>query len=159
MAVRQVKVHGRKVWQARVAYHRLRKSAVCESKQAARDKEADLLRELREKHDRAQQEEQAPATVKALFEAYVADLQARGKGAETVGRAAQTAMAVEAVLPELLSKEVPRITDADIFAFRAAMTRAGKRVVEAVAGKRVERRGPAKPSTVNRDLRTILPGR
>ncbi len=35
------------------------------------------------------------------------------------------------------------------------MTREGKRVVQTVAGERQEGRGPAKPSTINRDLRTI----
>ena len=106
MSVRQVKVHGRKVWQARVAYHGLRKSAVRDSKSAARDAEAELRRELQGQHARAEQGRQAPATLKALFEAYVADLEARGKGAETVGRAAQTATAVEAILPDLLNRPV-----------------------------------------------------
>jgi len=46
--------------------------------------------------------------MKQLFEAYVSDLEARGKGPESVGRAAQTATAVEAVLPELLAKPVGR---------------------------------------------------
>src|SRR5438309_6489421 len=55
MSVRQVKVHGRKVWQARVAYHGLRKSAVRDSKSAARDAEAELRRELQGQHARAEQ--------------------------------------------------------------------------------------------------------
>jgi integrase len=138
MSVRQIKVHGRKVWQARVAFQGLRKSAIRASKEEARQVEADLLRELKEQAGQAEQEGQRPATLRALFEAYVADLEARGKGAETVGRAAQTATAFEAVLPQLLDKPVGKVTDADIFAFRQARDRQGK-----------------KPSTINRDLRTI----
>ncbi len=50
MSVRQVKVHGRKVWQARVAFHGLRSSRVCASKEAARTAEGEaLLAEV--KHD------------------------------------------------------------------------------------------------------------
>src|SRR5262249_53963503 len=95
------------------------------------------------------------ATVKALFEAYVTDLEARGKGPDTVRRAAQTAISVEALLPDLLKKPVGAVCDADIYAFRTAMAREGKRVVERVAGKRTERRVPAKSSSINRDLRTL----
>ncbi len=72
-----------------------------------------------------------------------------------MSRAAVTALAVQTVLPALLDKAVGAVTDADIYAFRAAMRREGKRIRETVAGKRVERRGPAKPATINRDLRTI----
>jgi hypothetical protein len=93
--------------------------------------------------------------VKQLIEVYVADLEARGKGPDSIGRAAQTAIAVEAALPMLLEKPVGQVRGADIFAFRAAMVREGKRIREVVAGKAIERRGPAKPGTINRDLRTI----
>jgi integrase len=76
--------------------------------------------------------------VKALFDAYVLDLEARGKGPDTVGRAAQTGKAVEAVMPEFLAVPVGKVKDADIFAFRERRQRSG-----------------SKPATVNRDLRTI----
>ena len=154
MSVRQVKVHGRKRWQARVAYRGLRKSALRDTKGDAREVEGELLRELKGEATKAEQGG-APATVKLLFEVCAADLEARGKGPETIGRAAQTATAVEAMLPQLLDKPVGRVTDSDIFAFRTAMAVRGKRVVEIVAGKRVVRREPAKPATINRDLRTI----
>jgi hypothetical protein len=36
MSVRQVKVHGRKVWQARVAFQGLRSSRVCGSRETPR---------------------------------------------------------------------------------------------------------------------------
>jgi integrase len=76
--------------------------------------------------------------MKALFEGYVTDLEARGKGKDSVGRAAETAKAVERLMPELLACPVGRVRDRDIYEFRQARTRDG-----------------AKPSTVNRDLRTI----
>jgi len=59
------------------------------------------------------------------------------------------------LLPELLDRPVSKIGDADVFAFRAARLREGQRVDELVDGKRIERRMPCKPSTVNRDLRTL----
>ena len=155
MSVRQVKVNGRRVWQARVAYHDLRKSALRDSREAARDAEADLLRRLREQHARAAQEQQAPATLKALFEAYAADMQARGKDPESVGRVACTARAVEALMPSFLAKPVGQIGDADIFAFRNARLREGKLVYEMVGHARRAKRVPNKTSTINRDLRTL----
>jgi hypothetical protein len=66
-----------------------------------------------------------PATLKALFEAYVEDLVNRGKGDETVARAAQTATVVEALMPELLTKPVGRITEADLFGLPSSPGRAG----------------------------------
>jgi hypothetical protein len=50
---------------------------------------------------------------------------------------------------------VSRIGDAEIFAFRNARAREGKLVWETVAAEQIRRRVPAKPSTINRDLRTI----
>src|SRR6516225_8858432 len=58
-------------------------------------------------------------------------------------------------MPELLDKPISKIGDAEIFAFRNARAREGKVVYEIVAGKRQERRIPNKPSTINRDLRTL----
>jgi hypothetical protein len=47
VSVRRVKNHGKWVWQARVAYRGLRKAAFRDSKEAARDAEGELLRELK----------------------------------------------------------------------------------------------------------------
>jgi len=138
MAIYRKRVNGRKVWWVRVNYRRLNASRVCESREAAKDAEAELREALRRKVEQEEQAGLQPATVKALFEAYVADLENRGKGPDTVSRAAQTATAFEAVVPELLEKSVGKIVAADIFAFREARSRAG-----------------AKPSTINRDLRTV----
>ncbi len=157
MAVRRIRVHGRKVWQARVAYKGLRKSTLRETKEEAREAEAALLQELKAQAGRAAEQAQAPATLRQLFEAYVEDLDARGKDEETVARAAQTARVVEALVPELLNKPVTRITEADIFAFRRARLSQPcftprPKDPERAPAKPAE---PAKPSTINRDLRTL----
>jgi len=62
----------------------------------------------------------------------------RGKGEGSQERAEYTPPAVETIAPELPGKAVSAITDADIFIFRNGRRRAG-----------------TKPSTINRDLRTI----
>jgi integrase len=90
-----------------------------------------------------------------LLEAYVADLERRGKGEDTVKRAASTAKMVERVTPALLDMPVSAIGDAEVFAFLNARARDGRIVYETVAGKRQERRIPNKPGTINRDLRTL----
>lgn len=109
----------------------------------------------RRKQPRSEQQGQRPATLRQLFEFYAQDLKDRGKSEDTSGRAEQTALAVERLLPELLDRPVSKIGDAEVFAFRAARLDAGKLVHELVDGKKVERRLPSKPSTVNRDLRTL----
>src|SRR5262245_65815195 len=58
-------------------------------------------------------------------------------------------------MPELLDKPVSGIGDADMFAFRNARAREGTRVYDRVAGQKVPRRIPTRPSTINRDLRTL----
>jgi hypothetical protein len=138
MAIYRKRINGRKVWWVRVNYRGLNASRVCESKEVAKDAESTLRESLRRKVEHTEQTGLQPATVKALFEHYVADLAARGKGPETVGRAAQTATAFEAVLPTLLAAPAGQFKEKDVFAFREARTRAG-----------------AKPSTANRDLRTV----
>jgi len=120
MAVKRVKVHGRKVWQARVAYKGLRKSTIRETKEQARDAEAGLLQELKAKVGQVAQEAQAPATLRGLFEFYAEDLEARGKGEDTIGRAVETARALERLMPDLIDRPVTKIREADIFAFRKA---------------------------------------
>ena len=138
MAIYRKRINGRKVWWVRVNYRGLNASRVCESKEVAKDAESTLREGLRRKVKHTEQTGLQQATVKALFEHYVADLAARGKGPDTVCRAAQTATAFEAVLPALLTTSAGQFKEKDVFAFREARSRAG-----------------AKPSTVNRDLRTI----
>lgn len=174
MSLRRVKVNGRKVWQARVAYKGLRKSAIRPSKEEARDAEAELLRELKEQAGQAEQAGNAPATLRKLFEFYVEDLESRGKGSDTIGRATETAHAVERLMPELLDRPVAKIGEADIFAFRKVRTETSLPALDLVdraaalrhdgkttKAEALERQAQArqrqgtKPSTINRDLRTL----
>lgn len=138
MAIRKIKNHGKWVWQARVAYRGLRRSAFRASKDEARQAESDLLAALKAEAARVEQHEQRPATLRHLLEFYALDMRARGKGEESVGRVDYTRRSVEAVTPEILDKAVSAIGDADVFAFRNGRARAG-----------------TKPSTINRDLRTL----
>ncbi|MGH7325468.1 MAG: hypothetical protein ACREJ9_12600 [Candidatus Rokuibacteriota bacterium] len=62
---------------------------------------------------------------------------------------------IEALMPDLLERPVSRIGEAEIFAFRQVRLREGKVVYDLVDGERRPRRVPAKPSTINRDLRTL----
>jgi integrase len=174
MAVRKIKVNGRWVWQARVAYKGLRKSTIRETKDTARTAEAELLQELKAKVGQAAQLAEAPATLRRLFELYAEGLEARGKGAETVGRAAETARAFERLMPDLIDRPVTKIREADIFAFRKArestslsalalreraeaLRRAGKTSrADAFERKAIDRQSRGtKPGTINRDLRTL----
>jgi len=155
MSVRKIKNHGTWVWQARVAYKGLRRAAFRPSKEEARDAEAELLQALKAEHGQAERAAATPVTLKQLFEYYVADLEARGKGEESVVRAAQTALVIERLMPELLTRPISRIADADLFAFRNLRMREGKIVRERVGEEMRERREPAKPSTINRDFRTL----
>lgn len=155
MAVRKHKSHGKWVWQARVAYQGHRRSVYCATKNEAKGQEAKILQDLRAEREQADQAERTPATLRMLLEHYVADLEQRGKGIDTVIRASSTAKMIERVTPAVLDMHVSEIGDAEIFAFRNARARDGKLVYESVAGKRQERRIPNKPSTINRDLRTL----
>lgn len=77
------------------------------------------------------------------------------EGEESVSRVDYTRRAIEAVAPSLLDKPVSRISDADVFGFRNARGKEGKRVIVGVAGTKHERRVPALASTINRDFRTL----
>src|SRR5260370_37316211 len=95
-----------------------RRATFRDSKEAARHAEGELLRQLKAEAGQAELEGQRPATLRQLFEYYAEDLEARGKGSDTIGRAAETAKAVERLMPELLEHQVGRIGDREIFAFR-----------------------------------------
>lgn len=138
MSIRAIRVHGRKVWQARIAYRGQRMSTIRATKGEAKTAEAELLGKLQAKVGQLEQAGGAPATVRALLEGYAERLAARGKSPDTLGRATSTALAVERLMPALLDKPVGSVTDADIFAFRQARVRAR-----------------IKPSTINRDMRTL----
>ena len=188
MAIRRITVNGRKVWQARVRFHGLRTSTIRATKDDARQAEAELLQTLKTKRATAAEAAAAPATVRALFEAYAQRLADRGKGPDTIAVVAQTARAVERLLPEWLDRPVSALTEADVFAFRrarversvvalryqddaaalraraqAAQAANRPRSAEAALAKAARReqmadaaqRAGTKPSTINRDLRTL----
>jgi integrase len=138
MSVRQIRVYGQWVWQARVSVSGQRRSRLAATRAEARQHEAEFLQSLRREADQIERVLDQPATVRMTFEGYAEDLEARGKGPDTIARAAQTAKAFEAVLPEWLDRPVSELGDKQVFAFRQGRDRAG-----------------AKPSTINRDLRTI----
>ena len=138
MSIRAFKLHGRKVWQARVAYRGQRMSTIRPSKAEAKTAEAELLGKLQARAGQLAALGGAPATVRGLLEGYAERLAARGKGPDTIGRAASTALAVERLTPALLDKPVGAVIDGDLFAFRQARVRGG-----------------TKPATINRDLRTL----
>jgi integrase len=157
LAIYRKRINGRRVWWVRVNYRRLNASRVCVSREAAKDAEAELRDALRKKVEQTEQTGRQPATLKALFEAYVEDLMARGKGDETIRRAAQTARVVEALMPELLAKPVGRITEADLFAFRRLRAERPSLAPRSKDPAKKPMRPPAaaKASTINRDLRTV----
>jgi len=155
MAIKQVRVHGKKRWQARVAYQGNRLSRLCESKDAAKAAEAELLQGLRATSEREAQEGTAPATLELLCEAYTRDLEARGKFEDTIRTARNTtARLADFFGPRM--KEPLRLTEADLYAFRAARMRQwARRGKKAKDGTRPPLAGGVKPSTINRDLRTL----
>jgi hypothetical protein len=154
MSLRRIKVNGRKVWQARVEVGDLRKSALRPTKQEALDAESALRGELKARTAHDEHTADRAATLRDVLEFYALDMEARGRGAESVSRVDYTRRVIEALMPELLDKPVSRIGDADV-AFRNRRAREGSVVHQVVAGEKVTRRVPTKPSTINRDLRTL----
>lgn len=138
MSVHRIRNHGKWVWQARVAFQGLRKAAFRATRDEAREAEGELLAELKAKVEEKDQADARPATLRQLLEFYALDMRARGRGEESVGRVAYTGKILESLIPELLDKPVSAVGDADLFAFRNARAREGTR-----------------PSTINRDLRTL----
>ena len=153
MAVKKIRVHGNVRWRARVVFRGTQKVAYCPTKDAAKAAEVEFYQALREEAEQAERAGQQPATLRALLDLYVADLEFRRKPSETVGRARDTAKTIARVLPELLDRPVSVIGDDDIRAFITGREREGK--VEVVAGKRTARRVPLAPGTANRDLTTL----
>jgi integrase len=139
MSVRRIKVNGvRWAYQARVGYQGQRKSSLHATRREAKDAERELLDTIKAELQQAQAEAEKPVTLRMLLEAYAQDLEHRGKGKDSVERAASTALAIERLCPELLARPVSTIDDADIFTFRKVRQASG-----------------SKPSTINRDLRTL----
>jgi integrase len=154
MSVRQVRVHGRKAWQARVAYLGRRTSQICENKDAARTAEGELLRALKAQAGADEQETERPATLEEALEGYKANMATRGKGADSIGNVESTLGVLRALLPDLLAKPVGAIGDRDIFAVRN-VPRPGRLAYAMVDGRKVARQELAKPSTINRTLQNL----
>lgn len=138
MAIRQARVHGRKVWLARLQIDGRRISRVCHSREEARDVDAELRRQLREAQLVAEAERTRTVTLREAFAGYIESLEVRGKPQESVYRAAQVLRALEGVLPSALDRPITAFGEAEIFEFRRARLAAG-----------------CKTSTVNRDLRVV----
>jgi integrase len=138
VAVRRFKRDGRWRWQARVMVDGRRLSQTRDTRKAARDAEAELRQQLRESLIVEQTARTRPATLREAFALYLLQLEARGKGAETITRAEQVVAVLQAVLPEPLDRPVTAFGEADILAFRGARERKG-----------------IKPATINRDLRVL----
>ena len=138
MAVKCVKNHGKKVWVARIAYRGARRAKFCETQAAAKTAEAELLRELTQEVDQEAQDGSAPATLALLCDAYLLDLEARGKPRETRIRAKGTMNRLTEFFGTRMREPLSKLTAADLFAFRE--WRAANHV---------------KPGTINRDLNTL----
>jgi integrase len=175
MAIRHTIINGtQKVWLARVAFQGRRRAKVCRTKEEARHGEGELLRDLKAEAAKEAETGARPATLRRLLEFYVEDLEARGKGPDTVGRAVETAHVIELLMPELLDRPVSRIGESELFAFRRArversavamrLTAEARELRAAGQGTKAEakeqaaqaaQRAGTKASTINRDLRTL----
>jgi hypothetical protein len=108
MSIRQVKVNGRKVWQARVMYRGRRKSQVCATRDEAKLAHGKLMAELERKHNQGEQAGAAPATFRRLLDLYAEDMQQRGKAEESVSRVGFTIRTIAATTPDLLENPLAR---------------------------------------------------
>lgn len=159
MAVKSIVNHGKKVWLARIMYHGARRARFCESRDAAKDAERDLFEELRREAaaaaaeaERDQAEAAQPVTLALVCEAYLLDLEGRGKRADTLS----TARNAKARLTDFFGARMQEpfsLTEADLYAYRTARLRQWAK--RGKGGALVPDVHGVKPSTINRDLRTI----
>jgi hypothetical protein len=139
MSVRRITLRsGQRVWQARVMVAGKRRSVLRPTREAAKAAQADLTMAIRHAGAQAAIAEATPGTLRDGLRGYVARLEARGKGPDTTGRAAQVVGACAAAVPGLLDRPLGTLTAEDLFDFKRARDRAG-----------------AAPATVNRDLRVL----
>jgi integrase len=154
--VRQVKVRGVKRWQARVQYQGRRASCLCDSRDIAKLAKADLLAKLKADAEQENKAEAAPATFTLACAGYLLDLEARGKGKDTISTARNATERLLDFLGARRNDPVETLTAADLYAYRKHRTqrwaRCGKKTEN---GTRIPIPGGAKASSINRDLRTI----
>jgi integrase len=130
------KVKGR--WQARVGYQGLRASQLCDTKEEAKRVKAQLRLKLIEKARRRTRVNEGPATLELLCDAYVADLEARGKAKDSIRGVKTTKKRLEWFFGQRMKEPLDLLTEAALFAFRAYYLEKGSR-----------------PSTINHDLLNI----
>jgi hypothetical protein len=135
MSVRRIKLRGTWVYQARIAYQKVRRSVIRPTREAALEAELALLRDLKAQAHQDAVADAKPATVRLALEMHVEDLAQRGKATE---RAVTAAHAVERLMPTWLETPVTKVTARDVFAYRHARERDG-----------------ATRGTANRDLRVL----
>jgi len=133
--VRKLKVHGKWRWRARVSYKGRRVSQLCDTPDEAKRVKAELRMQLMEEVRNEVHKAESPATLELVCDAYILDLEARGKGPDTVRTAKTTKKRLERFFGQRMKEPILRLTEADLFAFRAHYVQKG-----------------SKPSTINRDL-------
>jgi integrase len=137
MGIYYRKFNGRMRYRVRVTYRGVQLTKLCDTQREAKCVEAELLTQLRATHAQRQVDGERPVTLRAALEAYVADLEDRGKATDSVIRAVTTAKAVAALLPNVIDRPVHECGAKQIFMFRKARSQR------------------CRPSGVNRDLRTL----
>ena len=136
--VRRIKIRGKWYWQARPSYKGLRRARLCDTKEEAKRAKAAILTELiGEARQKARVDEES-TTLELLCDAYVADLEARGKGYDSIKGVTTTKKRLEKFFGPRMNEPIELLTEADLFAFRAYYAQAG-----------------SKPSTINHDLANI----
>src|SRR5438067_1230254 len=111
MSVRLIRVHGRPVWQVRVSLRGWRRSRLALTRSQAREHEAELLQALRREAQQTKNSVERPPTLRMTFAGYEEDLEARGKGSNTIARAVQTARAFEDLMPDSLDRSLADFGD------------------------------------------------
>jgi integrase len=150
--VRRIKVHGVWRWQARVKVGTLRRSVVCDSEEEALAAKARLRLELADEATTEQKAAEAPVTLALVCDAYLLDLEARGKGKDTLSTARNTVKRLTEFFRARM-REPLAVTEADLYAFRAHRMRQWAK--KGTEGKPLADVRGVKASTVNRDLRTV----
>ncbi len=136
--VRQIKVHGKWYWQARPSYKGRRKSRLCETEREAKQAKAQLLMELMDEVEEEARTAAQPASLEIACDMYMADLRRRGKGQDTIYGVLVTKRRLQSFFGTRMNDPIGSLTDADLFAYRAARERSGN-----------------KPSSINRDLANL----
>jgi integrase len=131
-------VHGKWYWQARPSYKGRRKSRLCDTQEEAKRVKAELLMQLMEEVREEGRITENPDTLELLCDAYMADLERRGKAEDSIRGVKTTKKRLEEFFGQRMKEPLDLLTEADLFAFKAHYARTG-----------------SKPSTINHDLANI----